>query len=766
MFKIIKKIQQATRAIDNIWNNIIKPEKPIDVGNSIRFHNYIAYLQLIHELKKKNVSNIKIDQTKTICCNLSKNDIQNFQSLLYVAFDSIESIEDRKKSQYDYFFIWGAKFFKIEKTIELALKKSNCALFFIEDGFFRSVCGGLKKNIDQKYSQSISLIFDDMCPHYDGNNTSRLESILSDNNEEYKLKSKELLFLKNFILKNNLTKYNDQPNYISPKLGFHKNKVLIVMQTSGDASVTLTGGDKIDFEIIIEDAITENPDADIILKVHPDTIIKKQKGYAERYINDPRIILIDFECSIPSLLNYCSKVYVYSSQVGFEALLRNKEVIVYGKPFYSGYGLTTDRNFVKRTTCQLSIDKMFYDIMYKYTLWFSHDGQIISAKEALNNLNNLINNFKTKKYKKVLILKLDGLGDWIIFEKYLKQIKKSKKFENSKFYLIGDSGFKDYAITDSFFNKTYWINYRKTISKLNNKFQKKIIINLLIKCFLLRHPTLSKIQFDAVIFSCWNNEVNFWGNNIISKLHYTDGFCRNAFGKNQNHVDNLKLYNHIIPITGDHLRYHRSEMEHAFLENITETKLEQKIIINRQYIKQVFIFCGAFASKRRWSSNHYIHIAKDIANHFKIKCYVFGLDKSFSKHVKNDEYITYNFGKVNMQDIVTTLQKSELYIGGDTGFFHLAYHKSKECIVISNGNSLRTFCQVPRIKEIEYVFPSTVDKYLSDRKKYKKEIFDITRSSNLDINEISYEKVWQKVSSKIIKNHEFYSDTNNNKTEK
>ena len=55
---------------------------------------------------------------------------------------------------------------------------------------------------------------------------------------------------------------------------------------------------------------------------------------------------------------------------------------------------------------------------------------------------------------------------------------------------------------------------------------------------------------------------------------------------------------------------------------------------------------------------------------------------------------------------------------------------------------------------------------LVERYKYKKEIFDITRSSNLDINEISYEKVWQKVSSKIIKNHELYSDTNNNKTEK
>ncbi len=141
------------------------------------------------------------------------------------------------------------------------------------------------------------------------------------------------------------------------------------MQSFNDASLTIVGGDELSFKTMIEDAINENPNADILIKVHPDTLIKKNKGYADKFLNDKRVYIIDTEANLPCLLNCVDKVYVYSSQAGFEALLFEKKVVVYGKPFYSGWGLTIDRGNIKRRGIA-SFNKIFHDIHFRYTYYF------------------------------------------------------------------------------------------------------------------------------------------------------------------------------------------------------------------------------------------------------------------------------------------------------------------------------------------------------------------------------------------------------------
>src|SRR5690606_8875961 len=45
-----------------------------------------------------------------------------------------------------------------------------------------------------------------------------------------------------------------------------------------------------------------------------------------------------------SLLRHVDKVYVVTSQYGFEALLAGKPVVCFGQPWYAGWGLTDDRH--------------------------------------------------------------------------------------------------------------------------------------------------------------------------------------------------------------------------------------------------------------------------------------------------------------------------------------------------------------------------------------------------------------------------------------
>ncbi len=46
--------------------------------------------------------------------------------------------------------------------------------------------------------------------------------------------------------------------------------------------------------------------------------------------------------STAALLSEIDELHTLTSLAGFEALLRGRRVVVYGRPFYAGWGLTTD----------------------------------------------------------------------------------------------------------------------------------------------------------------------------------------------------------------------------------------------------------------------------------------------------------------------------------------------------------------------------------------------------------------------------------------
>lgn len=74
----------------------------------------------------------------------------------------------------------------------------------------------------------------------------------------------------------------------------------------------------------------------------------KKSGYfsqiAQLAKQNPRIRLLAMDVSPQSLLRRVSRVYVVTSNYGFEALMAGKPVSVFGQPWYAGWGLTDDRH--------------------------------------------------------------------------------------------------------------------------------------------------------------------------------------------------------------------------------------------------------------------------------------------------------------------------------------------------------------------------------------------------------------------------------------
>ena len=122
------------------------------------------------------------------------------------------------------------------------------------------------------------------------------------------------------------------------------------------------------FEKMLNKAIEENPEADIIVKTHPDTMTGNRGGYYTGLKQHDNIYTQTTPINPISLIKYVDKVYVCSTQFGFEALMCGKEVHVFGMPFYAGWGLTIDDQKCERRTNTRTLEEMFYIayIMYSY----------------------------------------------------------------------------------------------------------------------------------------------------------------------------------------------------------------------------------------------------------------------------------------------------------------------------------------------------------------------------------------------------------------
>ena len=104
----------------------------------------------------------------------------------------------------------------------------------------------------------------------------------------------------------------------------------------------LLGGAGMTNAALLERARAMEPEAEIIWRPHPDVEAGHRRGAVAA---DKVAALADRvarEGSIAALFDAVDAVHVISSLAGFEALLRGREVVVHGMPFYAGWGLTRD----------------------------------------------------------------------------------------------------------------------------------------------------------------------------------------------------------------------------------------------------------------------------------------------------------------------------------------------------------------------------------------------------------------------------------------
>src|SRR5690606_13444976 len=77
-------------------------------------------------------------------------------------------------------------------------------------------------------------------------------------------------------------------------------------------------------------------------------------------ISSERIRFLERRAEPHNLFANTGAIYTISSKLGFDAILSGKPVTCYGQPFYSGWGLTIDKQPMARRTRQRSVLDVFH----------------------------------------------------------------------------------------------------------------------------------------------------------------------------------------------------------------------------------------------------------------------------------------------------------------------------------------------------------------------------------------------------------------------
>lgn len=219
--------------------------------------------------------------------------------------------------------------------LDAAAATAGIPVFRVEDGFIRS------RGLGADFIPPASVIIDRRGIYYDASRPSDLEAILSEQDFTPDLldQARRLIDL---MIARRITKYNLGGPKQAIIIPGGRCAILVPGQVANDLSVKAGGAGVAPGLALLAEVRRLNPGAFIIYKPHPDVEAGHRPGAVPDNALTEFADLIVRDVDMPSLIETVEEVHTVTSLTGFEALLRGRRVVTYGRPFYAGWGLTTD----------------------------------------------------------------------------------------------------------------------------------------------------------------------------------------------------------------------------------------------------------------------------------------------------------------------------------------------------------------------------------------------------------------------------------------
>ncbi len=352
----------------------------------------------------------------------------------------------------------------------------------------------------------------------------------------------------------------------------------------------------------------------------------------------------------------------------------------------------------------------------------------------------------------LLLIRLDSIGDYVLFRNFIEIVKKSDEYKNCSITLCGNISWRNLAETfdSAFVDEFIWID------------RKKFYGNILYKYRILKK--IHNAGFESVIDPTYTREI-LYGDSIVKTSCAAEKIgCTASLDKHAKWKRNLlsdDYYTTLLPSSTKNLfEFYRNK---EFFENL----LKQKLQITKPYFetknvqlekvtydKYVIIVPGANDKKRIWNVNSFISVAEFILNKSDYNILITGssTETEIAEHIshKLNSSKVYNLaGNISLSSLVKYIEDAKLLISNETSSVHIAAAVNTPFVCISNGNHLGRFNPYPKeiFDDAFYVYPPQIKGMINN---FDNEENKFRFSSELNINDITPAEVIREIS-KILK---------------
>jgi capsular polysaccharide export protein len=173
---------------------------------------------------------------------------------------------------------------------------------------------------------------------------------------------------------------------------------------------------------LLKQTRANKPNEYIIYKPHPDVLSGNRKGHIDKTQAYKYCDIIILDASLDSILSICDEVHTMTSLVGFEALLRGKDVYTYGKPFYAGWGLTHDHYQIPRRNQPKSLLELIAATYILYPRYINpHSNKLCEIEVVIDKINKEKNRYNCNKFyrysiniRNLISRKIQLIIKWIV----------------------------------------------------------------------------------------------------------------------------------------------------------------------------------------------------------------------------------------------------------------------------------------------------------------------------------------------------------------
>lgn len=323
------------------------------------------------------------DKGRMICVGFPRWRMANTHPLLslnpgHVVFvPSVPAARGQAPRPEDCLVYWGCE---APAGLQELAGACSCHALRMEDGFVRSV--GLGSDL----IRPLSLVLDARGIYFDPSRPSDLEHILNTGrfSDDEMARARQV---RAFIVEHGITKYNLEPREPVAWPTGGKAVVLVPGQVENDASIRFGCTDVKTNLGLLQAARRAHPDAFIVYKPHPDVMSGNRAGKLALAQAGELADHVETRLSVVSCIEACDVVHTLTSLTGFDALLRGKRVVVYGQPFYAGWGLTEDVldegvAFARRQR-RLALDELVAATLLRYPIYWDWDLKGYTTCEAV-----------------------------------------------------------------------------------------------------------------------------------------------------------------------------------------------------------------------------------------------------------------------------------------------------------------------------------------------------------------------------------------------